>query len=358
MNGTVDLIEELVQLRTTKGNPEELRRCRELIASRFDDTGLVVRRYEENGKPSLVVSTTETTEPEYMLHGHLDVVEADDRLFEPQIEDGRMYGRGTADMKGGLACLIEVMERLDEQDDPPETALVVVADEEIGGFDGMNYLLEEEGYRPGFAISAEPTTPGEGFEIVTKQKGRFAVDLTVEGDPTHASRPWNGENAYETFHELYPQVEAIFPDIDEEGWKTTMVPTTIEGGDATNTVMGEVTARLDIRYTADLTPDEIKERLAAIDRLSYETIFEEPMLLTHEDDPDVRKLRDAIAAVTGHKCRIRHEHYASDMRFLTEKDLPAVVFGPQGEDLHGEDECLDLDSLEPYIESLMRFLED
>lgn len=356
MTRTVDLIKDLVRMRTTKGRREELERCRERIASCFEDTDLVVRRYDHNGKPSLVVSTTETKEPRYMLHGHLDVVEADEEMFDPGIEADRMYGRGTADMKGGLGCLIEVMRRLDKKTDPPETALVVVSDEEVGGFDGMKYLLEEEGYIPDFAISAEPTEPGEGFEIVTKQKGRFAVDLIVDGDPAHASRPWNGDSAYRRFHELYNEVEAIFPEIHGERWQTTMTPTTIEGGDATNTVMDEVTTRLDVRYTDDLRPDEIKDHLDQIDGLEYDVIFEEPMLLTPEDDPHVRRLREVIEDIAG-TSRQKQEHYASDMRFLTEQDIPAVVFGPKGRGLHGEDECLDLSSLEPYITILIRFLE-
>ncbi|MFB6216629.1 MAG: M20/M25/M40 family metallo-hydrolase, partial [Candidatus Aenigmatarchaeota archaeon] len=130
-----ELASELIKFQTTRHRPDEIEKCLEFIEGYFDE-GFAVRRFEKNGKPSLVISLEKIREPKILLHSHIDVVEAEEDMFLPQIEDGCLYGRGSADMKAGVACLMKAMKDLRELEDQPSVALMITSDEERGGFNG------------------------------------------------------------------------------------------------------------------------------------------------------------------------------------------------------------------------------
>lgn len=100
----VELAAELIEYRTVANNPGQIDACMDRIAEFFSDAGIGVTRHRHDGVPSLVASLADTDAPDVMFHGHLDVVPAPERQFTPRIDGEHMYGRGAADMKGGLAA--------------------------------------------------------------------------------------------------------------------------------------------------------------------------------------------------------------------------------------------------------------
>lgn len=141
MEEVVDLTKDLVKFKTEKGNRKEMEACLDYIAEYFGEEEFSIRRHERNGQPSMVIGFEDLESPEVMLHGHIDVVDAEGEMYEPEIKEGRIYGRGTSDMKAGLACLMKAMKDLKEE--APSVALMVVTDEEAGGHDGAGYLFSE-----------------------------------------------------------------------------------------------------------------------------------------------------------------------------------------------------------------------
>lgn len=354
----LELTEKMVEKETTKDDQEELENCIDFVEQYFDDEKLELRRYSEDGKPSLVVLLEDTYEPEVMLHGHIDVVEAeDDEMFNPEREGGWLYGRGTADMKGGVASLMIAMKRLAESENPASVGLMIVSDEEIGGFKGAKYLLEDEEYRPQFAVSAEPCQRQDKTEITLEQKGVFKVDVEAEGRPAHASKPWEGENAVRKLMASYREIEENLPDIRGDSWSTTVTLSKIEGGEATNTVAGKAGMHLDIRYTSMEDVDTVKSILESVEGVSYDVFDLAPKLATSRQNSYARKLRSAAETETG-ESEFNRKPEASDMRYFSERDIPAVVFGPVGQNIHGRDERLLVESLGSYIRTIEGFIEE
>lgn len=344
---------DLVKYRTTDDRPDEIDACLDYIASYFDDD-MVVRRYEDDDVPSLVISFDETTTPEILLHGHIDVVPGDDNLFEPVVDGNRMYGRGTADMKAGVASFMAVMDAFADTANPPDAALMVVSDEELGGFNGTQYLLEEEDYHPSFAVSAEPNAMDGYMDIVTDHKGLLELAVTVPGESAHASEPWNGDNAIENAMERYQQIAELFDD-DEPTWNSTLNLGKFEGGDALNQVPDTATYWLDIRYTDQYPASDILQDVTAMDDVDVTVLSKEPSMQTDKENPYVQRLHSELQNVTA-EAGFEQTHYTSDARFFTANDIPGVVFGPEGYNLHQSDEYVVLDSIGDYLDTVQQFV--
>lgn len=345
------LTEELVEFRSTADRPGEIEKALNYIEDYFSGDEFVVQRYESGGKPTLVISFDETKEPDVMLHGHIDVVEAPEEMFETEIRDGKIHGRGTADMKAGVACLMKLMKDFSELEPKPHVALVIVSDEEIGGFDGMGYLIEE-GFRPGFGISAEPNNLDGYMDIVIQQKGILQVTVSAEGKSAHGSKPWNGENAIEKLMSDYREIKSLFTSGD---WNTTLNLGTFNGGDATNKVPGRAEMNLDIRFSPEYPSDEV---IADFDELGvdYQVNFNEAMLENNPENPEIQALKETAEDIIG-ECELARKEPGSDMRFLAAEDIPAVVFGPEGYYSHGDDEHAVISSFEDYYKILKQFVE-
>lgn len=345
------LTKKLVEFETTKDKQEELEECLDYIESYLAEE-VKVERFEQNGKPSMLAGFKDVKSPQILLHGHIDVVEAPEEMFRPEIREEKLYGRGTADMKAGVACIVELLNELSKSSDPPSVAMVIVSDEEVGGFDGMGYMIEEKDLKPKFGLSAEPDA--NNFpSIVNKQKGVLQLNVVCEGKSAHGSSPENGVNAIEKLMKQYREIEKLFN--SKKGFRTTLNLGTIQGGKCVNQVPEKAEMELDIRYTEEYEADEIISDLEEKE-IDFEVTARAPMLETDPEEIYVKKLQKA-ARDQGFSAEMRKENYASDMRFLTDRNIPAVVFGPHGENIHGREEFVNIKSIPEYFKILKNFIE-
>ncbi len=349
----VGLTKEMIKRKTVQGREDELEACIDFIEGYFAGEDFTVNKFDVGGKPSLVISLDSSKKSEILLHGHIDVVAGKESQFRPTEKDGRLYGRGAADMKGGVACLMKVMKDLGREDNPPSATLMIVSDEEIGGFKGAHYLLNEVGYSSEFAISAEPNIEIP-MGITVSQKGVLKIKLIGKGKAAHASRPWKGENAIEKLMRDYLKVKELFEERQDGEWRTTVTPSTIRGGDSNNKVADKAALHLDIRYTEQLTAHNIVQQLEEMDDIDFEVVVHAPMLQNDRDNPYIQHLKESAEQYGDPE--FSRKTAASDMRHLTKKDIPAVVFGPYGEAAHGDRECLHLNSIIPYYNTMIDFL--
>ena len=351
MIDTEELARKLVEFKTTEDKPEEIRECLEFIENQFPENRFRVQQFERKGVPSLVISYGETEDPEVLLHGHIDVVGAEKQMFSPEKKNGKLFGRGTADMKSGIACMMRVMKDLEPQE--PDIMLAITSDEEKGGFNGAGYLAEKEGLEPNFVISAEPDDSGNFPSIVTEQKGVLQLKVAVEGKSAHGAKPEKGENAAEKLMEKYDRIKQLFE--QEGGFSTTVSLGRFEAGDSVNKVPESAKMELDIRYTDQYAPKQILEDLREIGDIEIQVMAEAPMMRTEEGNKYVRQLKESLSMAKDGPVT-RRESFASDMRFFTDKGIPAVCFGPEGYGLHGKDEHVVVESMEKYQKILKRFI--
>jgi succinyl-diaminopimelate desuccinylase len=350
----ITLTSDLIRFQSTSDRPDQLAAVMQYVDQYLSALpGLFIHRSTEADKPAIVVTFHDTREPTLMLNGHLDVVPATPEQFEPQVRDGRIYGRGSLDMKGSDAVLLRLLKELASQENRPDVGVQFVTDEEIGGAHGTNRLVKE-GWRCGFFIAAEPTD----LRICHQQKGGIWMNLEIPGAPGHASRPWESTNPNFALAEGLIALKKRFPPPDREEWKTTVTPTAISSpGDAHNQVPPAISLTIDIRRIPEDDPEAL---IAAVQEcFPTATITDQRKvspLDTPADDATITRLAAVTEELRGCATDIYREHFASDARFYSKAGMPSVCFGPSGQGLHAATEWVEIDGLIQFYEVLRAYI--
>jgi acetylornithine deacetylase/succinyl-diaminopimelate desuccinylase len=300
------------------------------------------------------------TRPTLIINGHLDVVpvKADAWTrdpFDPEVADGRLYGRGSADMKGGIAAAICALDALARAGRAPACDVVfhLVADEELGGRHGTRALLEQGLIRGDACLVPEPTD----LQLCIAERGLLQGRIRVTGRPGHGSRPREAVSAIEHAAKLVLALHAAdFGDPEHPllGRPTANVGT-IDGGTTFNTVAESCVIGLDRRIlpgaTEDSTEAEIRRRIegAGVEGLRYSfelDMFGEASEMP-ADEPWVKQVGDAVQRATGRPSDVIGMSFTTDARFVrNQAGIPTVVCGPGAvEQAHGNDEYVTVERL-------------
>ncbi len=337
----VELTKRLIRFQTTKDNTKELKKCVNFVAKQLPKH-LHITQGIHNNKPYLIASVKRTKKPKLILTGHLDVVEAENHQFKPVVKNGRIYGRGSADMKSGAAIAIQVLKEEKEKD----IAMMLTTDEEIGGVNGIGYL-SEQGWKPKVVLSVEPSEQ----KINIKEKGVLWLKVKTNGKAAHGSTPWKGENAIEKLMQKYEQIKKIFPKLNNNKWAITMNLGMIKGGHAYNKVPDHAELGIDIRYTEKEDIRKVLQKIREIKDVKVEIIQLQPMLNTDENNTYMKQLKKIA------KTEFRVEHGASDVRFFARRGVPAADFGPLGANYHAKNEWVSIRSMEYIYKTLKKFIQ-
>jgi succinyl-diaminopimelate desuccinylase len=298
--------------------------------------------------------------PVLIVNGHLDVVPVHREAwthdpFDPRVVGGRLYGRGTADMKGGIAAAVCALDALEAAGVVPGCDLVfhLVADEERGGRHGTQALLELGLIRGDACLVPEPTD----LALCVAERGLLQARVHVAGRPWHGSRPAEGVSAIEHAARLVLALHAAdFGGSDHPllGRPSANVGT-IEGGSALNTVAEHCVLGVDRRLlpgaTEESTLAELEARIASAGveglryRIEVDTFGEASEMPA--GDPWVKQVSAAVAATTGHTPEVIGMTFTTDARFVrNQAGIPTVVCGPGAiEQAHGDDEFVEVDRL-------------
>lgn len=322
--------------------------------------------------------------PTLLLEGHTDVVTAGDLTgwtvdpFGGDVVDGRLYGRGSADMKAGVAAMLFAARAVaDDGPFPGRIVLAALVDEE-GMMTGAKHFVAA-GHLDGVdaAICCEP----EEGEVCNTSKGALRLAVTFTGKMAHGAMPQHGRNpnpALAAFvaalAELQADLQQAHPAHEHLG-EVYVTPTVVQAGDPVqmNVIPAEATVWVDVRTIPGVDHDELVARvgglaLAAGEPLgvlaSVEVIDDRPAVATPPDAPVVRALLEAHEAVTGEPGRLGGVPGATDGTVLTSRTgVPSVVYGPGGKWIaHQADEFVEVAeivrSAEVLAEAARRFLHD
>lgn len=342
----VALTRDLVLIPSDASRPEDIERCFEFVTNHVDSIdNMAVQKHYHCDIPSLVVLPENIDQPKVLLCGHLDVItHSDSHCYRSHIENGRIIGPGSADMKGPLAILLEIFRNLHMQYDNLSLGLAITSDEERGGESGVRFLFDEVGLRCEVAMIPDG---GSLNEITVEEKGIIHMKISCQGHSAHAARPWLGNNPLERLVDAAAGLRKNFDSLkkDEGHWHPTCALTIIKTLNQTiNCIPSEAEGALDIRFPAPYTAEEMvnhvrKQLGEGID--THTLISAEPTLLI--PDPLYLSVSEEI---TGKPTTREKEDGGSDARFIGRLNIPVIVSRPIVGELHSIDEWIDINSME------------
>ena len=291
--------------------------------------------------------------PQLCLNGHIDVVPARLEDYKPKIKTNKIFGRGAIDMKGAVAVMIEVMRRLKKT--APPMALILVDDEEQSVGKSTYEIIEKTKIKPLFTMVGEQTD----FNIVTKQKGTINLCIVSKGKSAHGAEPQKGINAITQLMDTLKKIDTwpIFK--KTAGYRPTCVISTIQGGEATNSVPCCAQAAVNIRYTQNWEAEEIKKKIEKIKnrKILIHAQFK-PCMMTDAGNKYVERLKTITRKLLKKDVDIKASSTGSDAKYFSQAGLPVVVFGPIGKNYHADQEWVEIEGLKKYYSILNSFIYD
>jgi acetylornithine deacetylase/succinyl-diaminopimelate desuccinylase family protein len=304
--------------------------------------------------------TSTGARPTLIVNGHTDVVPAVAERwsrdpFKPAVVDGRLYGRGSADMKGGLAAAICALATLESAGYEPACDIVFqfVADEERGGALGTRALMGAGLIQGDACLVPEPTS----LAVCVAERGLLQGEILVKGRPAHGSRPREGVSAVELGAQMALALHAADfggPDHPLLGQPTANIGT-FHGGSALNIVAEQARVGFDRRLLPGISLEEaiggLRRRLesAGLGTVEYEIEVQDygEGSEMSPDHPFAELVRRCISAVTGEATPTIGMTFTTDARFVRNQGrIPAVVCGPGDiAQAHGIDEWVDISQL-------------
>lgn len=348
--------------------------CLELIAERLTALGFVCERLDSTGPSGRVANLWArrgTARPLVVFAGHTDVVPPGPRErwhadpFVPTEREGRLYGRGAADMKSSLAAAVVAVERLLNEGEPNGSlAFLLTSDEEGEATDGTVKVVEalaRRGEALDYCIVGEPTSVDRlGDMIKNGRRGSLSGHLVVHGRQGHVAYPEKVDNP---IHRVAPALAELAATRWDDG-NAFFPPTSFQisnihaGTGATNVVPGQCEVWFNFRFSTASTAEHLEERVHRIlDRhdLRYSlqwTLGGQPFLTPPGRLVDA--LSDAIHDETGLTPTLSTSGGTSDGRFIARVCREVVEFGPVNATIHQVDECIALADLEPLARIYQR----
>ena len=358
---TLELVKRLVACRSI--TPDHAG-CLDLIATRLTAAGFACERIDRGGVSNLWARHGRTA-PLVCLAGHVDVVGPGpverwtSDPFVPAERDGYLYGRGTADMKTGVAALVTAAERLVSTHPAHRgsIAILLTSDEEGDAVDGtvaVVDLLRSRGERIDACIIGEPTSSAQlGDTMRHGRRGSLHGVLTVKGVQGHVAYPEHGRNPIHMAMPALAELAATQWDQGDESFAPSsfQISNMHAGTGASNVIPGTLDAVFNFRFSPASPADTLKARVhAMLDRhgVVYDlawTVASLPFISPRGRLVEV--MRGAVHAVTGVKPELSTGGGTSDGRFLIDISAELVEFGPVNATIHAIDERVRVADIAP-----------
>ncbi|WP_341508970.1 succinyl-diaminopimelate desuccinylase [Photobacterium damselae subsp. damselae] len=316
-----------------------------------------------------------TQAPLFVFAGHTDVVPSGPieqwhtHPFEPTIKGGMLYGRGAADMKGSLACMIVAIERFiaENPDHQGSIGLLITSDEEgpfINGTTRVVDTLEARNEKIDLCIVGEPSsTLVVGDVVKNGRRGSITGDLTVKGIQGHVAYPHLADNPVHRALPALAELAAKTWDNGNDYFPPTsfQIPNINAGTGASNVVPGECQVQFNFRFSTELTDEAIKAQVHEIldqHQLDYHLNW---TLSGHPFLTEKGTLVDAVVAAIEEVAHITPELSTSggtsDGRFIARTGAQVIELGPVNATIHKVNECVKIEDLELLTDMYQKVLE-
>jgi len=378
-NPTLELTQALIRCRSL--TPVD-GGCQDMMIARLEKIGFRFEKIHSNGVDNLWAKRNGggSNVPLICFAGHTDVVPTgpldqwESDPFTPTIRDGKLYGRGAADMKASLAAFVTAIENFvaTHPDHTGSIALLITSDEEGVAVDGtvkVVELLQARGEKIDYCIVGEPTSDARlGDTVKNGRRGSLSAVITVKGVQGHVAYPHLAKNP---IHLAAPAIAELSQTVWDNG-NEYFPPTTWQisnihsGTGATNVIPGEVEIVCNFRFATASSVESLKTRTQEIlerHHLKPDTGYKikweysgKPYL-TPEGNL-VEAIREAIKNVTGVDAALSTSGGTSDGRFIADICPQVVELGPRNATIHKLNECVEVADIEPLSDIYRRTLEN
>jgi succinyl-diaminopimelate desuccinylase len=360
MSETLTLLKELISRQSI--TPEDAG-CQKLLSQRLQKIGFVIEELNFEKTQNIWLKRG-IEKPLFCFLGHTDVVPTgalehwDSHPFEPTIRKGHLYGRGTADMKGGIACFVTAVERfiVKYPDHQGAIAMMITSDEEGPATHGvikMIEVLEQRNEKIDYCLVGEPSSDKQIADIIrVGRRGSLCAKLMVKGVQGHVAYPNIADNP---IHQFAPALKALTDEVWDQG-NDFFPPTSLQvsninsGTGAENIIPGELEVQFNLRFCTELDETTIKQRIADILKpfeLDYEIIWRlsgHPFLTSGGDL--MTATHAAIKKVTGRDTLNDTGGGTSDGRFIAPTGAEVIELGPLNDSIHKINENVNIDDLD------------
>ncbi len=347
--------------------------CQTLVAGRLAPLGFRVEPMRFGDVDNLWARHGDGA-PLLLLLGHTDVVptgpldEWSSPPFEPAIRDGYLYGRGAADMKGGVAAMVTAIERFVERRPRRRgsLALLLTSDEEGPAVDGVRRVtdvLAERGERIDWCLVGEPSSTGRLGDVVRNgRRGSLSGRIVVQGIQGHVAYPHLARNPVHDLARLLSKLADTVWDEGSEHFPPTsfQVSNVTAGAGADNVIPGQAEAAFNFRYS---TRHDRGSLVAAVESAARALGIDCRIDWRHSGGPFltepgrlIEAVGDAVESVAGYRPELSTAGGTSDGRFIAPTGAEVVELGPVNATIHSIDErvlATDLDRLSEMYEGVI-----
>jgi succinyl-diaminopimelate desuccinylase len=372
MSKTLALTEELISLSSV--TPED-KGCQQRLIELLTPLGFRCETVQ-SGEVTNLWARHGTAQPLIVFAGHTDVVPTgpvtawQSNPFVPTQRDGKLYGRGAADMKTSIAAMVVAVEEFLAAHPAHKGSIgfLITSDEEGPATDGTVVvcdMLKKRGEQLDCCIVGEPTSSNElGDVIKNGRRGTMSGKLTVKGIQGHIAYPQLAKNPIHLAMPALAELASIEWDQGNEYYlPTSWQVSNIHGGTgASNVIPGEIVIDFNFRFSTASTVEGLQQRLQAVlDRhgLEYElkwTVGGLPFLTPRGNLSDA--ISKAIKEETGIDTELSTTGGTSDGRFIAQICPQVVEFGPPNGSIHKIDEHIELRFIDPLKNIYRRTLEN
>lgn len=345
-NKIINLTKDLMSFKTYKEYKDEFDKLFNYIKSKYSNLIIIEKIINDN--KCLILSNYNTKKFDVVFCCHVDVVYSNDFLIKE--DKSNIYGRGSIDMKGGVACSLEA---LNNYKGNKKIGVILTSDEEIDGY-CCKKILEE--YNSSLAIIPDG---GKDFNLIKEEKGLLQLELELNTKSSHSSQPWNGINAIDELYKVYLELINIYPlPINSNDYKTSINLGKITGGNSFNSVPDYCLMDLDIRYTSDTNKNEIINHIKNINNnVKINIILESNLFKCDINNKMISKYIDICSIVLNKNIDIIGCESSSDAVYFSNKNIPTIIMNPIGDFPHSDKEYVNKNSLFNLYKIYNKFLE-
>ena len=368
----LELLKKLIKIESISPNDNG---CFDVIKQQFDGLDFSFEETNYKNISNLIITNGDSKNKTFCFLGHTDVVPPGPESewsvppFSGEIKDNKIYGRGAADMKGGVACFISALkEFLSENKDPSFNIMVLLNSNEEGKLENgkvdrvINEMIDKDKFID-FCLIGEPSSSKKVGDVIRiGRRGSLSGNLKVYGIQGHVAYPKQALNPILGIGKTLEELKNMEWDRGNENFEPTsfQVSNIKSGTGAENVVPGVLEMTFNFRFSPESSPDGLKEKFEALLKksdLKYDvswTLSALPFLTAKTEFIDI--VKSSIKEINNIDTKIDNGGGTSDGRWVAPMGSEIVELGPLNKTIHQIDEHVDIEDLSTLKEIYKKIL--